>query len=554
MSLTIKVGITSKARNSTRQTFDYGTEVTLSCTLKNFTSEHEPTFIVKGLTHGVNYNFVQWENNYYWITNIVYQTYDLIEISCTLDVLATFKDYIKNTNYYLLYADRTHWNEYVDDMRFQPEKTAQNVAIQQFNIFHTSDPTGHSMSISSTGTVFVRVMETGETSPSGSLSTLYPPNYSYLEHQGVNTYAFTPTNFKKCLMDLTDACTAIVNPATGTPSLTDVEFIQSVCKLWSAMGGAGSWRQNILSVIFVPIDYGSITYSGQSGVSSPMSVNFDGLFFGCVPSIVPCKKMINPITIWNGHQTVSIPWSSATATPGNSDTPASNPTTGLSFLRNERWCAMQIYTPVGYQALKVSSIKDQNNLGVWSSLNVCTGEWSMRITEKIGTATDGGENLASFSGSIGVDLTSFVGNGSSLGAQANNFATKVVGAVLGGGIGGGFGSSVGVDIATQLLPSGIDSNACSGSITGNTTSMFLTNSVGNAYIVGQQYVPKITQTDYINYCNKYGYPCNNWINPNTDNVSGYIQASNAMLVDCPGAMLADKSEIDRSINSGILIQ
>lgn len=531
----IKIGQTSKPVNSTSQVFESGAK-TLSCVLKNSTSIHNPVFIVEGLDHNVNYNFAQWGNNYYWIDDIKYMTNKLFEVSCHLDPLATYKMDIRKTNYLVKYCIKSKWNKWVDDIRFNPEKQATHQTYSTFQLFNNTDVTlgTGSIDINTTGTVFLRVMETAELQSDPEIDPQYPTNRA--THQGVNTYAMTPTIFRNCLMDLADDLKSIVNPASF-PNMTDIEFLQCVCKLWASMGGAGSWRENIISVTFVPIDYDDIP--------SSMYESCDGVLFGCIPSKFACKRMLSPINIWHGHQQITIPWSTDTEAPTGSDD------TKLAFLRNDRWCSMQVFTPAGYQPLSISSIKEQTQIGAWCSLNVCTGEWTLRLTEKNArNAGNGGETLCSFSGNIGVDLTGFIGNGSSVGSQFNGFATKVVGAVLGGQVGM---PSMGENIATSLLPTGVESASASGGVSGDISSLFNTYNFGECYIFGQQYRPLISASDYIDFCNKHGFPCNQWLNPYNDNFTGYIETYNANVVDCVGATSSDKEYINNILNSGIYI-
>lgn len=82
----------SKKRNSTKQPSGSGTLIDVK--LKSATSIENPSFILKG--NNFDYNYAQAFNHYYFIDNITSLADDLIEISCSQDILATYKTDIGN--------------------------------------------------------------------------------------------------------------------------------------------------------------------------------------------------------------------------------------------------------------------------------------------------------------------------------------------------------------------------------------------------------------------------------------------------------------------------
>ena len=86
----------SKRKNSTkRPAAGQGTSV--SCLLKSDITFQNPTFKLKlSLDHALSYNYLQWADHYYFIGSITSISNDMVEISATEDVLATYRTEISN--------------------------------------------------------------------------------------------------------------------------------------------------------------------------------------------------------------------------------------------------------------------------------------------------------------------------------------------------------------------------------------------------------------------------------------------------------------------------
>ena len=122
-------GFTDKRINSTKQTFT--ASKTLDVKLKDPCSMRAPVFRVKGLTKSVLYNYMQWENKYYWIDDIVYKTFDIQEVYCHLDTLATFRSHIldERNNFFVKYTSKqSWWNKECDDPRFNPQVESRTLS------------------------------------------------------------------------------------------------------------------------------------------------------------------------------------------------------------------------------------------------------------------------------------------------------------------------------------------------------------------------------------------------------------------------------------------
>ena len=99
MSVTVYFANVSKKRNSTyRGTF----AVSYDCNLKAPTSLDRPTFLVSAET--MDYNAAKWGDRYYFIDDVVSVRNGQWEVSCVLDVLATYKTEITSSTQFVTYS------------------------------------------------------------------------------------------------------------------------------------------------------------------------------------------------------------------------------------------------------------------------------------------------------------------------------------------------------------------------------------------------------------------------------------------------------------------
>lgn len=99
---TVNFGTFSKRRNSTKQ--PSGLSDSRNVKLKDLTSVDAPTFILTG--NEFNYNYAEWNNRYYFITDIRSMHNNLIEVDCVIDPLATYKSYILASTQYVTYSSQ----------------------------------------------------------------------------------------------------------------------------------------------------------------------------------------------------------------------------------------------------------------------------------------------------------------------------------------------------------------------------------------------------------------------------------------------------------------
>lgn len=590
MSQTVRFGITTKPINSTSRVFYGGSTVDLDCDFIEKCTVENPVFIVKGLTKLNNYNFAMWNNKYYWIDNIEFVTRDIQNVYCHIDPLATYYDDIINDDYYVIYGNSDHWNDWIDDVRFQPEKQHfYTNSTKAFNLFGGSTGWAHpekAISLNPDGCIMVRVMETLSAPDIDVLHLDASLKAKAPDHQGINTYVLKYSQMKQWISDMSVKLGSFAEAILTTPGLTDIEKLLKVAaKFWGTISGAGSWRDNLLSVVYLPLDYDDVIKYGEKvdyfccgGIPVGVSTN---------TATFPIYRMNHQVEIAQFDGAIEIPWATdITANPGQSDLSGK-----YAFLRNRRWYSLQLYTPGGYCDIDMQELKGQTQLHAWTSLNLYTGEWALRITE---TGDPGSEVLASFAGCIGVDLTEFVGSADSASNQANNVMNKVAGVIAsvalktditsasdqlnninaipnsmlsdaqkGQKVFAAFearqqysnavtANNIADGIMGTFNPTGIDPSCPSASMAGNIQSMFLTNNFGVCYLIGIQYTTKDI-ANYSKYCTKHGFPVNAWLNLKNDDVEGYVKCAGAYCDKVMGASPKSLAIINSYLNNGIVI-
>lgn len=102
----------SKRSNSTKQPSTAGIEI--NAFLKQPTSIESPSFIIQ--SRDFEYNYCQAFGHYYFITDITSINNDQIKIDCKQDVLATWRDNIRNSTQFIMYS-ASDYNVWLPDSR-----------------------------------------------------------------------------------------------------------------------------------------------------------------------------------------------------------------------------------------------------------------------------------------------------------------------------------------------------------------------------------------------------------------------------------------------------
>lgn len=118
MGHTIYAGSVSKRKNSTLQP---SLSASYDVLLKSPTSLHTPTFTVSAASFP--YNYLKWDDRYYFVTDVTSRNNNLWEVSAVCDVLATFKSYILASTQYVSYSN-VSGNAWLSDTRIPLLKNA----------------------------------------------------------------------------------------------------------------------------------------------------------------------------------------------------------------------------------------------------------------------------------------------------------------------------------------------------------------------------------------------------------------------------------------------
>ena len=533
MATTIELGYFTKRVNSTKKTGFSGTSY--DCILKEPCSINNPVFTLKGSLG--NYNYLKWSDRYYWVDDTISFPNGIIEVHAHMDPLATYQSNIVSGYAYCLYADSTHWNKEVDDIRMQPEKIDRTNSSGEdvFDFSMTPD----------NGTIIMTVMQCGA---SGK--------------QGVCTYALSITEFIACLDNLygnvngkIESQTDIINDLNGAisqfSSADDVaNFIGGVgvsitrniekflSNVIAEIGGLGSWRDNVIRCVYVPIE--KTNFSGNNA----------DMYIGAIRT--PNQQLrIKPSDVRTKNGTLTLPWGSKQGS-------------NTRFLTYPRFQNFQVSCMGGYyQNIDSRLLKDHTGatpqVSYFSSIDICSGDWSVLVNEDSNVDS---EKLASFSGNCGIDITGLTGRGGlGFGLNSSAGALKLAGSIMSMGLADTKNSSSSASIAAQIgtgIATNYIDNGCSGSASGvaggGISSMFLTGNLGKIDIAGTAYYPEMLDTanSYSDYCNRYGYPCNKYLSLSSISAGAYVVCSGAS-IECPGNQQA-QAYINSVLNSGIYLE
>lgn len=564
-------GITSKSMNSTAR--GMSDTVTMDVKLVEPCSKHNPIFIVKGLNKTKRYNYVSWNDSYYWIDNVVYVTNDIQNVICRLDPMATFRDAIAGVQGVAIYADEGHWDEELDDIRFSPD-----------TLVHTCV----SMAQANTGDTFWNWDFTNSTIVLDVVQTLGAD-------AGFKRYVMSVATFRTTLLDLNaSVLDAAADEFNGTGGYNwqaiKTQAGQDLANILGSFGG-GTWQDCIIKATWVPID---IAFWGKGGWKTEIMI-------GAVRArTTGGAKLVNEIAV-NTKSKILLTKEATVGTTKMED---------LQFLRNPRWLSIQVHTPAGVQVINDPILREESAwpLNMNTQINPLTGDWNMTITTNNAIAGNYPKNtniLARFSGSCGVDMTYWMSNKGNLGSMVTGTASKIIPAVFSGG---SFDTEVS-SVTTHNKNVITEDNSqvwSSGSITKNIAKLdrgiITTNensvttgkkgtvmpsipngmnqfqSNGNniieygfanwtdddnrlrlgAAFYTQCWGPNSFVNDadpyeaYKDYCDEYGYPCNKYLQVDDCTNDAYIQFSNAFIHACPGATEDDMKTINFYLNDGFI--
>ena len=541
MSVQVSFGATSKRINSTSQTYtSYASNVEVF--LKEPCSSQTPVFRVTRSAFGSNplkFNYAQWGSWYYWVDDIVYLTNDIVEIYCHLDPLATFKSAITGSYGLVIYGDSAHHNEYADDTRFYPEKLYSSQTPAHADLFGLTPEKG--------GTIVMTFTQTASVDWMSESRAVTPC--------GIHTAILSVSEFMAALGDLTD-----FDCLSGWSGDGPLEIVQAFQRLVQSTGG-GSLVDNIQRAIWIPFNINNLL----TAIGSSNYIQRQGLMLGGVLAANTVWYETSNTFVLNHNGEIALAMNDLVGSHG--------------FLKNDRWMSVQVTTPGGYSAIPTDTFKDSNYIYFRASLCINDGSYSVKICRSRDSSDQKAYNdaIASFSGCLGVNVKGAIYGGPTPSSMIGDTGAAIVtgalgiagGAMIGGAVAGGEGGaamgsmieSQGLKMGYNQISSGIQGaipgagtniTAPSGSFGGSVTSMFLTPTAGKMTVYAEVWAPKDI-ANYDDYCARYGYPCNSYLQLSSLASGSFCQCAGFTVQGATGATEAAKSTINSYVNSGIYL-
>lgn len=123
MQITVWSNFLKKHNSMKRPSTEVG--IIVNCTLKGECSVMNPVFELGSASYGL-VEYVKWENNYYFVTDITMGINNYVIIHCTLDVLATWKEQILTNTAFVAYSSSNYDTHIIDRRIAMSTKTSVN--------------------------------------------------------------------------------------------------------------------------------------------------------------------------------------------------------------------------------------------------------------------------------------------------------------------------------------------------------------------------------------------------------------------------------------------
>lgn len=309
----------SKRHNSTLQPTGAGTSIDVQ--LKGGCDILAPIFVLN--MSSVAFNYIQFGARYYFVTGIKSVRQDLWEVSCAVDVLATWKSAIQAMNPYVLYY--THNNTEIADKRLST-KTAKTVDINTgaFDILGNGTGSNYAVIVNTIGEGACDSYAMSQSDARTLLSNL--DNW------------FNDENDSGIYTDLDD----------GIFDWSDVEnaiksFLQETLFFWKQWFATGKVADNLRSAYVLPLPVAAI------------SGNSHHVHLGQYTSDVEATRVYD--RIFSDGASVTIPWQAS------------------DWRRNSPYHELYLYIPyVGLISLSPSDLIGDTTINVSVSIDVTCGD------------------------------------------------------------------------------------------------------------------------------------------------------------------------------------
>ena len=431
----------NKRLNSTKAVVDDYSYV--DCALKDNCSFLAPIIRIK-LAEKPTFNYMKFDDRYYWITDIISVTNDIWEIHGQVDVLTTFRNHIFNTSAFVLF-DSTP-NTQLPDNRLAIKTDCEAFTSTTAMPWNFAGSTGYGC-----GTYLIAV--TG-------IKDSFSWNDGAIQSQqdtraGTGVYTIPFTSLDQLGFDVSDITTdidafytqfftdygthlALLNPTLasdfleyigncvsgGMQVVADV-FMYSL-KFWKIIAenvfGGGNALQNIKACYWLPFD---VPGTALTPITKPLSL-------GTYKDQITGLQRVNDPIITSLWLDVTIPWQ-------------------FTDWRNVSCTEVMLYIPmIGCINIPSDVVKGNNTLQVRLSVNLYSGAMSAEVRcdgASLGTygtnvsmpylIGDSNANIASITNTITSAATqNYAGAAANALQSLNAMSTSV------GGIGGGAGSGL----------------------------------------------------------------------------------------------------------------
>ena len=407
MSYTLTLGVYSKKLNSTAQPVPDSTWASYTVTLKEETSIDEPVLLLSASFSTVcDYNYGIFQGRYYWITDVVAVRTNVVEVSLSLDYMATYKTAIQATSAFIEYGSNTITSGLVLEDNRIPADFKPTQHTESKDPFDGLVNTGF-------GTYVVQAVGYDPTLP--ALNT----------HRGLMAFALDSMGLSALLASISPSISSDISSILANPnSLAPEEILNQLTGY--------SMQQNLLidsafgaiqSVNWVPLNINKLTAASVRIYLGNYDSGVDGI-------------VLSDHTPKTASTTLAIPW----------------PLTDLYDFKNFR-CQILLYLPFfGTVPIPVDKVIGTSSLTIETAVQYVSGSMSVRVMAGSHTLFTGSTNIASSYGvgrSMVLSSDSLSGSIQQMGGMIRvgtgiiDLGASVVGAALGigaGGISGAIGS------------------------------------------------------------------------------------------------------------------
>ena len=403
----------SKRKNSTAAPASAG--VDFDVTLKDRTDILNPVFRL-ALADFPNYNYAQFLGRYYFVTGIESVTADIWDISCSVDVLATYKSAIQNTSAFVVYDTAT--NTELTDNRISM-KTTSTMQMEQAN-FATIG-----------GGSFAAVNIVGELSCRTFLMSLVDAGNLMA---GIDSWLSS----------------AIVRPAGGSASPEEAidAFSDMATDAFRQLVATGSAKDCIRSAIILPLNGSQIT--GLSNFRVYLGQFDTGKSYVAISS--SSDRIVKDVL------TLSIPWQAT------------------DWRRNSPYHELYLYIPyVGLNRLPVGDLIGETSIIIEASVDLASGDTVFKVyatSGKIVAHYNASLGVSMPLGSSNITPMQMANTVLAAGQGAAASAGAFLKADIGGGIAGGLGTIQGIMNNLEPIPTYIGGNG-GGAILGLANTAYL---------------------------------------------------------------------------------